>query len=460
LLYRALLERERDDSWQILSGPFESGNLPLCGELRRSYFSRVNPVPGIEAVPPIIPASPQTAFPPPRIESLDVLRGFAVLGILVMNIQNFALINAAYANPTAHGDLTGVNRAVWLLSHVFADQKFLTIFSILFGAGIALFAGKWQAQGQPAARLHYRRMFWLLIAGLIHGYLFWHGDILVTYALVGCVVFGFRNVKPVWLAFWGVAALAVASLVFLLCSATLPFWPVDALEDLRADWHPDPATQMEEIEGFRGSFLSQVAYRAEMTFMMQTGILLLWSGWRTGGLMLLGMALLKWSVLSGIKSSRAYAGMAATGMLFGLPLISYGVHRNFQEGWSLEYSLFAGPQWNYWGSLGVATTYIGIILLAQKQGWLPRVRQVLAKVGRMALTNYLLQTLLCTMIFYGHGLGWFGRLERWELVSVVLLVWAAQIIFTLLWLRRFSQGPFEWGWRRLTYSFFSARQRT
>jgi uncharacterized protein len=130
-----------------------------------------------------------------------------------------------------------------------------------------------------------------------------------------------------------------------------------------------------------------------MTFMMQTGILLLWSGWRTGGLMLLGMALLKWSVLSGIKSSRAYAGMAATGMLFGLPLISYGVHRNFQEAGRWSTRCLRGLKWNTGGSLGVATTYIGIILLAQKQGWLPRVRQVLAKVGRMALTNYLLQTL-------------------------------------------------------------------
>lgn len=120
--------------------------------------------------------------PSERIVSLDVLRGFAVLGILIMNIQSYAMPGAAYFNPMAYGDLTGLNKWVWILSHIFADQKFMTLFSILFGAGIVLMTGKVEARGQRSAGLHYRRTFWLFIIGMMHAYLLWHGDILVTYA--------------------------------------------------------------------------------------------------------------------------------------------------------------------------------------------------------------------------------------------------------------------------------------
>ncbi len=120
--------------------------------------------------------------PTKRIKSLDALRGFAILGILIMNIQSYSMIMAAYTNPTAYGDLTGINKWVLILSHTIAEQKFLSIFSILFGAGIILFTRKAEAKGKKATGLHYRRTFWLLIIGLMHAYLVWYGDILVTYA--------------------------------------------------------------------------------------------------------------------------------------------------------------------------------------------------------------------------------------------------------------------------------------
>ena len=128
-----------------------------------------------------------------RIVSLDVLRGFAVLGILIMNIQSYSMIGAAYLNPNAFGDLTGLNKWVWILSHIFADSKFITIFSILFGAGIVLFTNKAAEKGRSAAGLHYRRTFWLFVIGLMHAYLLWYGDILVIYALCALFVFLFRR---------------------------------------------------------------------------------------------------------------------------------------------------------------------------------------------------------------------------------------------------------------------------
>lgn len=134
---------------------------PICPV---NTLAAVNPEPAaLEAVPPIIASVREEAPPVARIEALDVLRGFAVLGILVMNIQSFTMIEAAYMNPAAYGDLTGINRWVWVVSHVFADQKFMSIFSLLFGAGIVLMTDKSQASGKSAGWLHYRRMFWLLV---------------------------------------------------------------------------------------------------------------------------------------------------------------------------------------------------------------------------------------------------------------------------------------------------------
>src|SRR2546427_12466115 len=122
-----------------------------------------------------------------RIVPMDVLRGFALLGILVMNIQLFAMVEAAYDNPTAYGDLNGANFLVWLFSHLLADQKFISVFSMLFGAGIVLMWQKAESSGAGATRLHYRRMGWMILFGLLHAYLLWYGDILFIYGM--CVLF-------------------------------------------------------------------------------------------------------------------------------------------------------------------------------------------------------------------------------------------------------------------------------
>ncbi len=144
-----------------------------------------------------------------RIFTLDVLRGFAVLGILPMNIQDFSMPGAAYLNPTAYGDLHGANYWVWLLSHLLADEKFMTIFSMLFGAGIFLMTSRIEAAGQPSAALHYRRMGWLVLFGLLHAYLLWSGDILFSYGVCGLLVFLFRKWRPRTSLIVGALSLAV-----------------------------------------------------------------------------------------------------------------------------------------------------------------------------------------------------------------------------------------------------------
>ncbi|MFT4927286.1 MAG: hypothetical protein ACI8WB_003392, partial [Phenylobacterium sp.] len=147
-----------------------------------------------------------------RIDHLDILRGFALLGILLMNIQSFAMPGAAYLNPTAWGNLEGINLAVWSFSHLFADSKFMGLFSILFGAGVCLFAQRAEAKFGHSASLHYQRNGWLLLFGLIHAHFIWYGDILYSYALCAMWVYLLRNKSVKTLLITAMACLSVASL--------------------------------------------------------------------------------------------------------------------------------------------------------------------------------------------------------------------------------------------------------
>ena len=174
-------------------------------------------------------------------------------------------------------------------------------------------------------------------------------------------------------------------------------------------------------------------------------------GWRTGGLMLIGMALFKLGVLTAKRSKRFYINLASIGILIGFFVVAFGVFRNFSENWSVDYSMFLGSQFNYWGSILIALGYIGLIMLIVGRFNANKLTGALALVGRSALSNYLLQTLICTIIFYGHGFGLFGQEARKFQILIVLGVWIVQIILTLIWFRRFQFGPVEWLWRSLTY---------
>jgi len=389
--------------------------------------------------------------PSERIVALDVLRGLAILGILMMNIQSFSMVEAAYINPSAYGDLTGINKWVWILSHIFANQKFMTIFSILFGAGIVLMTSRIEAKGGSSAGLHYRRTFWLILIGLIHAYLLWHGDILVTYGLCALIVFLFRKRSPKLLLILGFASISVAALLYLFLGFSLSFMPSDAYQGLMHGWKPNAEIMSREISIYQGDWLKQMAHRIPSALKFQTLVFLIWYSWRAGGLMLIGMALFKWGVLTVQYPKRFYFMLMSIGFGFGLPIVIYGVTRNFAANWSLDFSMFFGWQFNYWGSLFIALGYIGAVMLICKSMNTNKVTDSFAAVGRMALSNYLLQTIVCTTIFYGHGLGLFGRIERLQQILFVIGVWVFQVIVSLIWARYFKFGPAEWLWRSLTY---------
>jgi len=387
-----------------------------------------------------------------RIEALDVLRGFAVLGILAMNIQSFAMVSSAYLNPTTWDDLSGANFLVFAASRLFADLKFMGTFSLLFGAGIVLFSARAEAAGRPAGPLHYRRMFWLWVIGLLHGYLLWSGDILVAYATCGAVAFLLRRCRVRTLFTLAILLLCVPTLTYGALGLAVPHLPPEAKTGMLAFWNPGAEEIAKELAAFRGSWLDQMALRPLQTFAMQVFVFWLYFGWRVGGLMLLGMALYKGGVVTAARSDRFYRTMAGFGFAIGLPLIAWGLWRDVATGWTLAGSMYLGHLWNYWGSLGVVAGYVGLVMLLVRRGAAPGLRRRLGAVGRMAFSNYLGQTVICTTVFYGHGLGLFGALERWHQAVFVLAVWALQLWVSPWWLARFRFGPLEWAWRSLTYA--------
>ena len=390
--------------------------------------------------------STETGPTPPsdRIVSLDVLRGVAILGILLINVQAFSMPSIARRNPSQYGDFTGANFAVWLTSHLFVELKFITIFSILFGAGIVLFTQKKSLETDSSLRIHFRRTFWLLVIGVIHAYLLWDGDILVIYALCAVVVVFAREWPPRRLVAVGLWMLAIPFLIrlnYLLgleSGATLEFW------------RASEAAIQAEIETYRGSWSDQLVDRVDTAFTQHTTAFFFDHFWRYGGIMLLGMALFKWGVLSNERSIGEYYRLIWAGFLSGMTLTGAGVAFLFYYEWS-HVAGYAWPLFNYWGSIPLALAYVSLVVVYCRRWSDSLLTHGLAAVGRTALSNYLFQTLVATTIFYGYGLGLFGQVTRVEQLGVVLAIWVVQIVLSLLWLRRFRYGPVEWVWRKLTY---------
>ena len=386
-----------------------------------------------------------------RIDSLDVLRGFAVLGILVMNIQSFSSHDAAYLNPHLF-EMGRVDHLIWYAGHLLADQKFMTIFSLLFGAGIVLFTGRREDAGEEPVALHYRRMAYLILFGLLHAYLVWGGDILYLYGVCGLWVYLLRRKSPRLLIPLGIGIIGVASAASFVFGWSMQHWPAEQVEELRLNaWRPSPAMLEEEVAAMTGSYLGQVVHRAPNVLMFQTFISAVWGIWRAGGLMVVGMGLFKLGVLSARRSRRFYATMIAVGLLVGLPITMVGVRVNDAHQWSMDYTFFYGSQFNYWGSLFMSSAWIGTMMLLCRSNRFAALKNRLAAVGRMAFSNYIGHSIVCTFIFYGWGLGEFTEVDRAGQLLIVAGVWTLQLLLSPVWLRRFRFGPLEWLWRSLSY---------
>ncbi|WP_188055813.1 DUF418 domain-containing protein [Sphingosinithalassobacter sp. CS137] len=400
-----------------------------------------------------------TAPPLRRIQSLDVVRGVAVMGILTMNIVAFSMPMAAYMNPAAFGGTTGADLWAYLINFVLFDGKMRGLFSFLFGASTLLVIERATAREVNPARVHYSRMFWLLLFGLAHLYLLWWGDILALYALVGLLLWFFRKLRVSRLIIVGVLLLLVQCLIVALIPLSVQGYKsgaftggdmaaaAEGLRALREGFGVPPADAInEQLALYRGSYGAILANRFELFALGPINALFV-MGAETLAYMLFGMAAFKTGMLSGAWARSSYWKWVAIGFGIGIPAYAmlgwYMVDQDFSM-FSVTVAVMALP------TLFRPVMILGwaaLIILLMRDGWLT---QRIAAAGRMAFTNYLMTTILCTTFFYGYGLGWFGYLSRAEIYVVVAVVWLLMLLWSKPWLERFRYGPFEWLWRSLS----------
>lgn len=407
----------------------------------------------------------QHAPQPPRsrLYAIDLLRGVAVLGILLMNIQSFSMPVSAYTYPWSWGDMNGINAAVYYLCHVLADGKFITIFALLFGAGVILQSQKpsdgQSAPSAPQSQLHYRRMFGLLAFGLFHAYFIWYGDILFSYALLGMLIFLLRNV-PIRVQVMLAAVLFIGGVAFNVAMGLGMKW-IDSAYDaqIAAQFNPSPEQQLQEVNAYRGGLVEQLNERFPVTLISQTYILLTYCLPLVTALMLAGMALLRSGFFHFAWKRDAYLRLALCGPLLGYAFSLVGIWLDARTGRDPILSTSVIRYLNVIGTVPAALGYAAAILLIAHSKIGHRLWP-LAAVGRTALSCYLLQSILCTLIFYGHGLGLFGKVERIGQLGIAVGVWVVLIVFASVWTSRFRFGPAEWIWRRLTYGAASLKAAT
>ncbi len=393
-----------------------------------------------------------------RLMSIDTLRGFASLGILVMNIVAFGLPPDSYMSPIEPaaagyaGEFSGANAAFWWIQHLFFDQKMMSIFSMLFGAGLIVLDTRYRARSGPThslAAIYYRRVCFLLVLGLFHAFVLWYGDILTSYALCGLGLYPMRRLQP---------GLQIGIAALLLCIGGAMLVGMGALMSLaptpesgQPEWAPTVERVDAQVAAFRGSFAQNIVENSKTAIMLHTFMFIIWTSWRAASMMLLGMALMQMGFFSAKWSAKAYGWTAAIGLLTGMPLTIasgvLGVEHNF----SMAHTFLVVMPLNHFGSVAVALAYIALVMLVHQSGRLAWLRTRLAAVGQIGLTSYLAQTLICTTIFYGRGLGYFGHFERAELIWFVLGVWGILLLACPWWVARFRYGPAEWLWRMATY---------
>jgi uncharacterized protein len=414
-----------------------------------------------------------------RFFAVDVLRGFALLGILAMNIVGFGWPMAAYANPFRGGGFVGADRSIWFFNHLVFEGKMMSIFSMLFGAGLVLMDQRAEARGARIRGVYYRRVLWLLAIGLIHSYFIWSGDILVLYAESGLLLYFFRNLRPKTLIILGITlSLLFVPLLVGFVSAIDYMKATTArveaqtkagekptkldtrlrdvwVNNLQAKFTPNPDKEKEawdkELAIYRGSYWGMVKHRAVSEFFGQTVGFLLGGFLLAGSRMLLGMGFMKLGVFSAQRSRRFYWWMVALGYGIGLPLMVFDATQLIAHRFSFAYATHGGILYNLFGSIIVALGHVGVLMLIVQSGALAWLTQRLAAVGRMALTNYLTHSIVCTTLFYGYGFNLFGTINRTGLAAIVLTIWVVQLLISPIWLAHFRFGPAEWVWRSLTY---------
>lgn len=393
-----------------------------------------------------------------RITSIDTVRGVAVLGILVMNVIGMAFAGAAYLNPMYTGGAEPMNIGLWAAAYITIDGKMRALFAMLFGASLLL-----MAEGglpQDATRRHVARMAVLFVLGLLHGSLLWSGDILLPFALAGLAIWPFRNLPVSRLFLAGVVALGLQAAINLMfgmqamrmeAAAALPGAPAEVIEawnSLRGATFTDPEDVAREITMYRGSLADILAIRHEAVMFARLFLLPFEFLIEAVGLMFIGMGLYRLGWWQGTRDARSYRRLAIRLIPAGWALGALLAVAFHQAGFEAA-AFYITDAARILVAPALAIGYAAAVIALVKSGALPRLVARLAACGRMALSNYLLASILTNLVFTGIGLGLYGTLSRAGAYVVVLAIWALQLAWSKPWLERFRYGPFEWLWRSL-----------
>ncbi len=409
-----------------------------------------------------------------RIDALDALRGVAVLGIFIINIIGFSTPWLGFSYPTLAGGGGPLNYGLWTFTEIFVEGSMRGLFSLMFGAGVVLFTQRAMFPDGPIkiADLYYRRTMWLIVFGLVHGYLLlMPGDILLIYGLSGLLVFPFRILSARRLALLaGLIAICFAlyETMFIELPETRRGLEAQAIEALvdngeqitdeqqqkLEDWMEETSHLFEADAIIQTSIESRTAdvatiYASNAGEMDMSAESLSWSVIDALMMMLIGMAFYKWRIITGERSLRFYAVLALGAYAIGLSFRIWAVWSR----WEADFSPLLWLEWIPFQLARIAMTlgHVGLFFFLWKFFSSSLPMRALTAAGRMALTNYIGQTIIANLIFTGIGLGLYGSFDRAGVYGIMLLVWLAQLTFSMRWLARFRFGPLEWGWRALTY---------
>ncbi|HEX6893607.1 MAG TPA: DUF418 domain-containing protein, partial [Chryseolinea sp.] len=407
---------------------------------------------------------------------LDILRGIALLGILLITMPKFALPERYL--ETILQDADSLNFKVAYFTNIVLEGKMRALFSMIFGAGVILFIRDKEKSGKPVAGLFYSRMFWLAMFGLFHAHvLLSGGDILYLYALCGMILFFFRNTRPNLL----LAAVVAITLLEMAMntyfyersrSQRMTYLEVQKIEQqgkvLNEDQLKAKTVWLEKENGY---FPSKEKINSDIEI-MRSGYWTIAEKMRPSlilketkrvpflmvdplALMFLGMALFQWGFFTGQLHKKVYVWTLIVCYGIGFPIALYSWSNqttspnplDFMESNPINIGIYIYPIQRILIALG----HVSLIILLIRAGVFKRIFNALGAVGKMAFSNYILQTIICTLIFFGYGLGYFARFEYYQLNFIVVAIWVLQMIVSSLWLKHFRFGPLEWAWRSLTY---------
>lgn len=429
-------------------------------------------------------SSPRYALPlqqSERIQIIDSLRGIALCGILLMNIPYFGMPWMWDFDLRLRNEFSGPNYYTWWIVRLFFEGTMRGFFSLLFGAGCILLLERLEKRppdGVSPADIYYRRLLWLLVFGFIDANLFlWNGDVLLVYALGGLLLYPFRHARPRLLLIIAIVALGIGTFkgttqlyqqknkrikgeqALALEKQKIKLTEKQekekkAWEEYKKEHSPAELSKKakEEIKAFQGGFVSVLKHIYPRNVEFQKMSVYGFFFWDLMVCFFLGMYLYRTGVLTGAKTISFYWKLMLAGYLTGLPINYWQLSTALQ----LEFDTTRLPDavyisWYEIRRILVLMGHMGLLMLVYKYGAAKGFLKMMAAVGQMAFTNYLMQSILCGFIFYGVGLRWYGALERYQLYLITAGVWAFQVTASNIWLKYFRFGPFEWLWRSLTY---------